>query len=238
MMRRRLFTWLVLLCFQLVWSYHRMQTLGFLMVMSLWKKIPGPRDPRASRHLWILPFSTHPLLAPFLLGRMMGALEEGKQPGEAQKVVLHWMGSFGAFGDVLYWHGLLWCSVSLALLLWFLSSSPLSSLILLLLLVLLEIALRPYLFELGRRYARGVAQWVKEFRLQTLRAYLPLSGWAGGILLLGVMVFSILQGHPGEEWLPYALPLLAGGALAIMTRFRSAILWGMVIGHVVLHLLR
>lgn len=223
--RERLTIWLRLLVLQAAWSYRRMQTLGWLWVAEPVANRRG--QPAQILSASVIQFNTHSMLAPLLLGAAVSALDREQPDSEAAKAVLvRWMGTFGALGDMLYWQALAWNVVAITALA-YLVAGPWGVLIMSSGGVCLEVAVRIFLFERGRTRPQAIANAMR--RLATPKLRERLSGIA---VLAMAPLAGVIFGHaraaaeltPELEWVAAFGAVIAAG-LAVFTRFRSSVIW-------------
>jgi hypothetical protein len=216
---------IVLLTLPLVFSYHRLQAVGLIRFLNLFRgRFSSLEEPSGREVLAVLPFSTHPLFAPLILGRVLKILSLGQSPEEAKRCIVGWMGTFSAFGDILYYRGWIWVfSSGIALVLLF----GLDHLALWLILsaLIFEVLLRVALLELGVGSEIPFPDLVQRMKLPVLRNLLPLLGYLGWVAVFLVLIGIRWRTVRWEEFL-FFFPALCGGvALALWTRFRSLVFW-------------
>ncbi|MCX7983221.1 MAG: PTS system mannose/fructose/sorbose family transporter subunit IID [Syntrophales bacterium] len=121
-------------------NFWKMQNLGFCYsLLPLLKEINSDRTSFLLRHLKY--FSTHPYLAPAVIGSVVKSEEEGeKVEGEVNRIKEAFMGPYAAIGDQFFWGrwlpfaglisaGLAWVEFSLAPILFFILFVPLQFLV-------------------------------------------------------------------------------------------------------------
>jgi mannose/fructose/N-acetylgalactosamine-specific phosphotransferase system component IID len=228
----------VFLSLQLVWSYHRLQAIGLIRFLHIFRRtLPPLKEPPAREVLAVLPFSTHPLFAPLILGRILGILSRGESPREARRLILNWMGTFSAFGDILYWQGSLWILGSLLTFTLLTQRFDLAFLIVLFSL-LLEVAIRVLFFEAGFRSQTPFPHIVQKMKLLSLRTFLPLFGYLGWLGIFLILSVSALRTLTLKELMIFSPALLVGIFLSVRTRFRTGVFWLLFILSVIRNLLK
>lgn len=219
--------WLALLVLQASWSYRRMQTIGWLMV--IWPFVAARTREHQADHLsrLVVHFNTHPLLAPLVMGAALEAYNRNEPDFTlAKDRLVRWMGTFGALGDVLYWQVWHWNSVGLAVCAYALAGTGGLS-FWAAVLVVAEITARVALFELGRREPDRVPSAIMRLADPKLRSRLKQSGLALIALAAGFS-FAQVYRHTQAPWVLEAVGLataLVAVAIATRTRFRSVVLW-------------
>jgi len=163
-----------LLLFQGTWSYHWLQTPGiFWTLFPLWWRWGGREIPDQERWKMEVPLSTHPLFTPYLMGKGAGVWRKEPSWLPLRHLFLLWMGSLGAFGDILYYRGFLplFSGISTLLLL----LSPFLFLLFWIFTLLLEGGIRIGIFLYGYfTFQIPVDQDIRRVRLPFLRDFLPL----------------------------------------------------------------
>lgn len=222
-LHERLTLWARLLVLQATWSYRRMQTCGWLWVAEPIARRGG--DAAALLRRAVVQFNTHALLAPLLLGAAIDAL--GRDDSEGAKAVLvRWMGTFGALGDMWYWQTLAWHFTWLSGLAWLLAGGP-GVLALACIWTGGEILLRIFWFERGLRSPQAIAQAVKRLTSPRLRARLS----SAAVLCLAPVAgagFAAARDTAGTAADADIVTAIAAGlavTVATRTRFRSVVLW-------------
>lgn len=204
-----------------------MQTLGWLWIAEPVAKRRGQPAQLLSNS--VTQFNTHSLLAPLLLGAAINALDQDKPDCQAAKdVLVRWMGAFGALGDMFYWQALAWNAVAITALAYLLAG-PWGVMLTSAGGVCLEIGVRVFLFERGRTRPQAIANAVRWLATPKLRERLSSLAILAMAPLCGVIFSKArstceLTPQLELEWLAALGAVIAVG-LALLTRFRSSVIW-------------
>jgi len=85
---------------QASWSFHSMQSLGFLVITMM--GIDKKKNEFLSQHCRTF-FNTHPYMAGFIVGAVLNTIDKENNLEDLKKHIMVSQSAFASFGDTLFW---------------------------------------------------------------------------------------------------------------------------------------
>ncbi|MEO0156130.1 MAG: PTS system mannose/fructose/sorbose family transporter subunit IID [candidate division WOR-3 bacterium] len=161
------------------WSFHSMQSLGFLVIAMM--GIDKKKHEFLVQHSRTF-FNTHPYMVGFIIGAVLNAYEKEDSLDDIKKHIMVCQSAFASFGDTLFWQTIRPALLIIAIITG-IKYGIIGVIIFLLLYNLIHIYFRFYGFTTGYKMGWNVIYILKDKKLQTmLRIFESIGSFSIGLM--------------------------------------------------------
>ncbi|MCX7995963.1 MAG: PTS system mannose/fructose/sorbose family transporter subunit IID [candidate division WOR-3 bacterium] len=147
------------------WSFHSMQSLGFLVIAMM--GVDQKKQEFLQQHSRTF-FNTHPYMAGFIIGAMLNAYEKEHSLDDLKKHIMVSQSAFASFGDTLFWQTIRPALLAIAIITG-VKYGVIGVIIFLLFYNLIHIYFRFYGFTTGYKIGWDVIYILKDKKLQWMQ---------------------------------------------------------------------